>query len=57
MWLHKLLTDLLDHEMDPMMITKEPCVKLLEIPVFPDGMKYLRMIQKKDCILAVPFYT
>jgi hypothetical protein len=52
MWLHKLSTDLLDHEMDPMMITN-----LLEIPVFPDGMKYLCMIQKKDCIIAVPFYT
>jgi hypothetical protein len=41
--LHKLLTDLLDHEMDPMMITKEPCVKLLENPVFPDGWKHDEM--------------
>jgi hypothetical protein len=42
-WLHKLLTDLLDHEMDPMMITKESCVKLLENPVFPDGSKHDEM--------------
>jgi hypothetical protein len=31
MWFHKLLTDLLDHEMDPMS---------RENPVFPDGSKY-----------------
>jgi hypothetical protein len=60
MWLHKLSTDLLDHEMDPMMTTKSRV-----IPVFPDGskhdkMKYLHirdMIQKKDGMLAVPSYT
>jgi hypothetical protein len=60
MWLHKLPTDLLDHEMDPMMTTKSRV-----IPVFLDGlkhdeMKYLHirdMIQKKDGMLAVPSYT
>jgi hypothetical protein len=42
MWLHKLLTDLLDHEMDSMMITRA-CVNLFENPVFLDGSKHVEM--------------
>jgi hypothetical protein len=53
--LHKLLTYLLDHEMDPMMINKEQCVNLLENPLFADALKndemkhpYIRdMMQRK----------
>jgi hypothetical protein len=43
MWLHKILTDLLDHEMDPMMMNKEPCVNLLENPVFSNRSKHDEM--------------
>jgi hypothetical protein len=41
-WLHKLLTDLLDHEMDPMMITRVVC-KSLENLVFHDGSKHVEI--------------
>jgi hypothetical protein len=54
-WPHKILIYILDHEMDPMMITKSHVKNLLENLVFPDGSKhdemkysYIRdMMQKK----------
>jgi hypothetical protein len=56
-WLHKLLTDLFDLEMDPTTIhcDNQSCVKLFENPVFHDRLKhneikyhYIRdMVQRK----------
>jgi hypothetical protein len=44
-WLHKLLTDLFDHEMDmtTMHCDNESCVKLFENPVFHDKSKYIEI--------------
>jgi hypothetical protein len=53
-WLHKLLTDLFDHEMDPTTIhcDNQSCVKLSEHLVFHDRSKHIEikirdMMQKK----------
>jgi hypothetical protein len=43
MWLHKILIDLHDHDMDPMMINQEPCVNLPENPTFPNESKHDEM--------------
>jgi hypothetical protein len=45
MWLHKLLTDLFDHEMDPTIIhcDNQSCVKLSENPVFHDKSKHIEI--------------
>jgi hypothetical protein len=41
-WLHKLLTDLFDHEMDPIIICDNHiCVKLSENPVFHNRLKHI----------------
>jgi hypothetical protein len=44
-WLHKLLTDLFDHEMDPTTIhcDNQSCVKLSENPVFHDKSKHIEI--------------
>jgi hypothetical protein len=44
-WLHKLLTDLFDHEMDPTTIhcDNQSCVKLSENPVFHDRSKHIEI--------------
>jgi hypothetical protein len=43
-WLHKLLTDLFDHEMDPIIICdNQSCVKLSENPVFHDRSKHIEI--------------
>jgi hypothetical protein len=44
-WLHKLLTDLFDHEMDPTTIhcDNQSCVKLFENPVFHDRSKHIEI--------------
>jgi hypothetical protein len=57
-WLHKLLTDLFDHEMDPTIIhcDNQSCVKLSENPVFHDRSKHIEikyhyirdMVQRKE---------
>jgi len=57
-WLHKLLTDLFDHEMDPMTIhcNNQSCVKLSENPVFHNKSKHIEikyhyirdMVQRKE---------
>jgi hypothetical protein len=58
MWLHKLLIDLFDHEMDPTIIhcDNQSCVKLSENPVFHDISKHIEikyhyirdMVQRKE---------
>jgi hypothetical protein len=42
-WLHKLLTDLFDHEMDPTTIhcDNKSCVNLSEKPMFHDRSKHI----------------
>jgi hypothetical protein len=57
-WLHKLLTDLFDHDMDPTIIhfDNHSCVKLFENPVFHDRSKHIEikyhyikdMVQRKE---------
>ena len=44
-WLHKLLTNLFDHEMDPTIIhcDNPSCVKLSENPVFHDRSKHIEI--------------
>jgi hypothetical protein len=43
-WLHKLLTDLFDHEMDPIITCdNQSCVKLFENPVFHDRSKHIEI--------------
>jgi hypothetical protein len=44
-WLHKLLTDLFDHEMDPTIIhcDNQSYVKLYENPVFHDRLKHIEI--------------
>jgi hypothetical protein len=44
-WLHKLLTDLFDHEMDPTTIhcDNQSCVKLSENHVFHDRSKHIEI--------------
>jgi hypothetical protein len=44
-WLHKLLTDLFDHEMDPTTIhcDNQSCVKLYENPMFHDRSKEIEI--------------
>jgi hypothetical protein len=43
-WLRKLLTDLFDHEMDPIIICdNQSCVKLSENPVFHDRLKHIEI--------------
>ena len=44
-WLRKLLTDLLDHEMDPIIIhcDNQSCVKLSKNPVFHDRSKHIEI--------------
>jgi hypothetical protein len=44
-WLRKLLTDLFDHEMDPIIIhcDNQSCVKLSENPVFHDRSKHIEI--------------
>ena len=44
-WLHKILTDLFDHEMDPTTIhcDNQSCVKLSANPVFHDRSKHIEM--------------
>jgi hypothetical protein len=44
-WLHKILTDLLNHEMDPTIIhcDNQSCVKLSENPVFHDKSKHIEI--------------
>ena len=44
-WLHKLLTDLFDHEMDPTTIhcDNQSCVKLSKNPVFHDRSKHIEI--------------
>jgi hypothetical protein len=56
-WLHKLLTNLFDHEMDSTIIhcDNQSCVKLSENPVFHEKSKHIEikyhyiidMVQKK----------
>jgi hypothetical protein len=42
-WLHKLIIDLFDHEMDPTTIhcDNQSCVKLYENTVFHDTLKHI----------------
>ena len=57
-WLHKLMTYLFDHEMDPTIIhcNNQSCVKLSENPVFHDRSKHIEikyhyirdMVQRKE---------
>jgi hypothetical protein len=44
-WLHKLLTDLFDHKMDPTIIhcDNQSCVKFFENPVFHDRSKHIEI--------------
>jgi hypothetical protein len=44
-WLHKILTDLFDYEMDPMTIHYEnqSCVKLFEKPMFHEKSKHIEI--------------
>jgi hypothetical protein len=44
-WLHKLLTDLFNHEMDPMNIhcDNQSCVKVSKNPVFHDKSKHIEI--------------
>jgi hypothetical protein len=44
-WLHELLVDLFDHEMDSTIIhcDNQSCVKLSENPVFHDKLKYIEI--------------
>jgi hypothetical protein len=43
-WLRKLLTDLLDHEMDPIIICdNQSCVKLSENHLFHDRSKHIEI--------------
>jgi hypothetical protein len=44
-WLRKLLTDLFDHEMDPITIhcDNQSCMKLSENPVFHDRSKHIEI--------------
>jgi hypothetical protein len=42
-WLHKLMTDLFDHEIDPIIhCDNQSCVKLYEKPVFHERLNMLR---------------
>jgi hypothetical protein len=45
MWLHKLLIDLFDHEMDPNTIhcDNQSCVKLFDNPVFHNRSKHIEI--------------
>ena len=43
-WIHKLLTNLFDHEIDPIIICdNHSCVKLSENPVFHDRSKHIEI--------------
>jgi hypothetical protein len=44
-WLHKLLIELFDHEMDPTIIhcDNQSCVKLFENPMFHDRSKHVEI--------------
>jgi hypothetical protein len=43
-WLRKILTDVLDHEMDPIIhCDSQSCVKLSENPVFHDRSKHIEI--------------
>jgi hypothetical protein len=66
-WLHKILTDLFDHEMDPTIIhcDNQSYVKLSENHVFHDRSKHIEikyhyikdMVQRKAIQVQVPSYT